>query len=406
MKDVTALWLLGLCAVCAACSDGPSEAPVSSETSTGASTGPFLPEHDSTSGADTSGESSGAPGPDTDDDIQPPDVSAPDCDTVFPPPTDLPAVLDVESEVRGLVAHPGGEYTAWQGQSVVQLSSDGIATPLPLEPGLTPTAIAGDGHGNLYVVGTLPVSLSGDVDGFIRRYVGTQLAGHLDLRLEPGTNERPRSVSAAAGHVAVYLDLEPDLLAPNQQITHRIDRLTTTLERLHSAPLYAVSHAVDETGTLFNAESRLLTAWALDGTERWSQTIPEFAAAVAVAEDTVWVLRQNDPGDAALLGFAREDGAPTVQRTLDADPEEDPAALALSPCGGMFVLSTWGPHDALSWVLSHVDHEGTRTDAPLTHTPRPLDLFGNTPPSVLSTAADGHALALLQVPGGHQLVEF
>jgi hypothetical protein len=288
----------------------------------------------------------------------------------------------------------------------VQLGSDGIATPLPLEPGLTPTAIAGDGHGNLYVAGTLPVSLSGDVDGFVRRYVGTQLARHVDVRLEPEANERPLSLSAADGHVAVHSRLDPDLLAPNQQVRYRVDRLTASLDLLHSDPRHPTHHAIDDTGTLFVAEDGVVTALALDGTERWSQPLPAFTTALTVGDDTVWLVQHDEPGDAELYGFAREDGTQTVQLALDGDPLEEPAALASSPCGGVFSLSAWGPADAQTWVLSHIDVQGTRIDATLTHAPRPDDLFGNDAASALSTAADGHALALLQIPGGHQLVEF
>lgn len=367
---------------------------------------------DSSTGASSSSEG----GAETDDSIQPPEVAPPDCDSIELDPQSLAAWQTERGVLQGVALHPGGEATVLVGDSIIQFGADGEpADTLQLDAGLHPTTIASDGMGNLFVAGTLDVTLQGDVHGFVRRYVGQQLARHTELALESGANERPVSLAAAPGYIAVMTSVEYDALSGGSPDFNRLDRLDSSLELVRSEPagLNAPRHAIDDEGTTyFLAAADTLTALGLDGEILWSSTITAAGQSVSlsVGASSVWVAKREGPGGGSIRSFDRVDGTPRVSVDLSAQRGraelETPAALAAHPCGGASLLATASSEDEESISLSHIAEDGTRNTTPLPFAPGQPNVLLGGDAFFASTAADGGSLALFPVDDEHQWVGF
>lgn len=390
----------------------------------GTETTGFLPTGPEDPGGTSTGSESGSDmGADTDDSIQPPDVSPPDCDDLAIVPQLLPTSLTELGTIQALATHPNGEATLLVGDSIVHLSVDGEHEyTLELGAGLSPTTLAGDGVGNLFVAGTLDVTLEGDVHGFVRRYVGQQLARHTKLALESGANERPVSLVAATGYVAVLTSVEYDALsAPGLEDFHRVDRLTAALDLVASEPLgpYSTRLALDDEGTAYILQSGDVLALGLDGEALWTQSITATGGMTALSAggSSLWLVRRNTASSSGggIRSFDRTDGTPQV--ALDFEVEEpgafleSPAAVAAHPCGGATVLLTATlerePSEPVSSIsLSYISSDGIRDTVPVPVVPNTDQPVSWNDPFLVSTAASGSSVALFPVDPGHQLLGF
>lgn len=374
-------------------------------------------------GTSTGGESGADPGAETDDSIQPAEVSPPDCDDLAIIPQLLPTSLNELGTIQALATHPNGEASILIGDAIVHLDVEGEqAYALELGAGLSPTALAGDGLGNLFVAGTLDVTLAGDVHGFVRRYVGQQLARHTELALEPGANERPVSLVAATGYVAVVTSVEYDALSPpGLEAFYRVDRLTAALDLVASEPLgpYSTTLALDDEGTAYILQSGGVLALGLDGEMLWTQSITATGGMTALSAggSSLWLVRRNPASlsGGGIRSFDRTDGTPQV--ALDFEVEEpgafleSPAAVAAHPCGGATVLITATverePSEPVSSIsLSYISQDGTRDTVPVPVVPNTAHRFFGNDPFLVSTAASGRSVALFPVDPGHQFLGF
>ena len=385
----------------------------------------LLPEGDSSSGLEEESSSSGdAWQVDTDDGIQPPEIEPPTCDDVALEPQPL-AVLDAEAgDVQAIAMLPGGSAVVMVDGEVLRLDADGqLGEPFEFEAGLHPTALGGDGHGNVYVGGVLDVDLQGDVDAFIRRYVGGELAVHVEIDLVDAANETPRSIAAAPGYVGLVTLVEHDpVLFPALPNELRLERMSSSLELQDSVPFAYTqgAHAIDADGTLYAFEEPgVLSATGIDGSVLWSvPTDVNGSVDISIGPEEVWIATRGEiqgaPPFGRVVGLARGTGSTLASfelaeaSTREGTRRDAPAAIAAHPCGGATLLSMTaldtGREQSESMALSHLESDGTATPISL-DTPFSSGIFFDSLFAV-GTAADGASLALFPISGGSQAFGF